>query len=135
MKDFLRNSLLNSFSLFTVSSFYPGLVVPDNLKTLVWAGIVFTLINYLIKPIIKLFLLPLNLITLGIFRWIANVLVLMILVRIVNTINITSFTSPPISQAGFTIPTLDISQFFSYILVSFLLSLVFNIFNQIVAED
>ena len=135
MRDFLRNSLLNSFSLFTVSSFYPGLIIPDNLKTLVWAGIVFTLINYLIKPIVKLFLLPINLITLGVFRWVANVLVLMILVRVIDTINITSLATPSFSQAGFTIPFLTVNHFFSYILVSFLLSLVFNIFNQIVVED
>jgi len=135
MRDFLRNSLLNSFSLFTVSSFYPALIIPDNLKTLVWAGIVFTLINYLIKPIVKLLLLPINLITLGVFRWVGNVLVLMILVRVIDTINITSLATSSFSQAGFTIPPLNINQFFSYILVSFLLSLVFNIFNQIVIED
>jgi len=131
MKYFLKNSLLNSFSLFAVASFYPGLIVPDNLKALVWAGVIFTLINFLIKPIVKLFLLPINLVTLGLFRWVANVLVLMILTNIIDTIAIISFISQPIYQAGFTIPSLNINQFFSYILASFFLSLIFNFFDQI----
>jgi len=135
MKNFIGNSLLNSFSLFTVASFYLGLIIPNNLKQLVWAGIVFTLINYLIKPIVKLFLLPINLVTLGLFRWVANVLVLLILTRAIDTISVVSFTSPPISQAGFTVPSLHISLIFSYILASLLLSLVFNLLDQILTQD
>jgi putative membrane protein len=135
MKSFIRNSLLNSFSLFMVAAFYLGLTIPDNLKQLVWAGIVFTLINYLIKPIVKLFLLPINLVTLGLFRWVANVLVLLILTRLVDTISVTGFTSPPISQAGFAVPSLQISLILSYILASLLLSLVFNLLDQILTED
>ncbi|MCG2691802.1 phage holin family protein, partial [Microgenomates group bacterium] len=69
MKDFLRQSLINSFSLYIVASIFPGLTVPQQLLNLIWAGIIFTLINRLVKPVIKLFLLPINLITLGLFGW------------------------------------------------------------------
>jgi putative membrane protein len=135
MKDFLRNSLLNSFSLFAVAAFYPGLIIPQQLTQLVWGGIVFTLINYLVKPVVKLFLLPINLVTLGFFRWVANVLILLILTRLMPAISVINFTSPPISQAGFAVPSLNISLFISYILASFLLSLTFNLLDTLLTND
>ncbi|MBU1084996.1 MAG: phage holin family protein [Candidatus Beckwithbacteria bacterium] len=135
MKKFIRLILLNTFSLFITSSFFVGLLVPNNLVDLISAGTIFTLINYLVKPIIKLFLLPINLITLGLFRWIANVLVLIVLTNIVSTVSIVSFTFPSISQGGFTTPEFYINKTVSYILTSFLLSLIFNLISTILKKD
>jgi putative membrane protein len=135
MRDLIRNSLLNSFSLFAVAAFYPGLIVPQQLQQLLWAGVIFSLINALVKPIVKLFLLPINLITLGLFRWLANVLILLVLTRIIDTISVISFISPPISQAGFAIPSLNINLAVSYILASFLLSFVFNLLDNLLTQD
>lgn len=135
MKKFIRLSLLNTFSLFITSAFFAGLLVPNDLLSLVSAGAIFTLINYLVKPIIKLFLLPINLITLGLFRWIANVFVLVVLTKIVSTVSITAFTFPSISQSVFTTPDFYINKTVSYILASFLLSLTFNLIAAILKKD
>ncbi|MEA3355639.1 MAG: phage holin family protein [Patescibacteria group bacterium] len=135
MKKFIRLSLLNTFSLFITSSFFVGLLAPDDLLNLITAGAIFTLINYLVKPIIKLFLLPINLLTLGLFRWIANVLVLVILTKIVSTISIIPFTFPSISQSGFVTPSFYINKTVSYILASFLLSFIFNLIVAILKKD
>ena len=135
MKKFIRLSLLNSFSLFITSAFFKGLLVPNDLLSLITAGVTFTLINYLVKPIIKLFLLPINLITLGLFRWIANVFVLVILTKVVSTVSITTFTFSSISQNGFTTPDFYINKTISYILASFLLSLTFNLISIILKKD
>lgn len=135
MKKFLKNSLLNSFSLYFVSAINPGLIIPQNIYSLIWAGIIFTLINFFVKPIIKLFLLPINLLSLGLFSWIANVLILLILTQINPAVKIVSFTTQAYSQSGFLIPALSVNLFFSYILTSFLLSLVFNLFANILAVE
>ena len=126
MKDFLRQSLINSFSLFLVSSIFPGLTVPRMVFNLIWAGIIFTLINRLVKPIIKLFLLPINLMTLGFFGWLANVLVLLIAVRLVDSLTVAGFVSQPFSYSGFSVPGLTFSPFAALIITSFLLSLTFR---------
>lgn len=131
MKKYLKASLLNSISLYIVSTFISGLVVPQKLLGLFWTGVVFTLINRLIKPIIKLFLLPINLLTLGLFRWIANVLVLFILVKIMPGLKITQFTISAFNQSGFAIPSFHLSKLLSLVLISFLLSIVYNLINQI----
>jgi putative membrane protein len=135
MKKYLRLSLLNTISLFVVSTIFPGLVTPSNLLELLYSGVIFTIINIFVKPIIKLFLLPINLITLGLFRWLSNVLVLFILTNLINNLEIISFTSSTINQAGFTIPSLNFNYLASLILASFLLSLMFNIANKVLTSS
>lgn len=135
MKKFLKNSLLNCFSLYFVASINPGLIIPQNIYPLIWAGIIFTLINFFVKPIIKLFLLPINLLSLGLFSWIANVLILLVLTQINPVVKIVAFTTAAYSQSGFLIPALSVNLLFSYILTSLLLSLVFNLFANILAAE
>ncbi len=135
MEKYIRLSLLNTFSLFIASSFFPGLITPTNLLDLLYAGVIFTIINRFVKPIIKLFLLPINLITLGLFRWLANVLVLLVLAQIITTVKIVGFVSPPINQAGFAIPSLNFNMPTSLIIASFLLSLIFNLLNKVLTKS
>jgi len=135
MKDFLRQSLINSFSLYLVSSIFPGLTVPRMVFSLIWAGIIFTLINRLVKPIIKLFLLPINLMTLGLFGWLANVLVLLIATRLIDTLTVAGFTSLAFSYSGFSVPPITFSPLIALIITSFLLSLTFNLLDRLLVED
>ena len=135
MKDFLRQSLINSFSLYLVSSIFPGLTVPPLVFNLIWAGIIFTLVNRLVKPIIKLILLPINLITLGLFGWLANVLVLLIATRLVDSLTFTGFVSSAFTYSGFSVPSLTFSPFVVLIIASFLLSLTFNLLDRLLIEE
>lgn len=135
MSKYIRLSLLNTFSLYLVSAFFSGLVTPDTVLDLLYAGVIFTIINRLVKPIIKLFLLPINLVTLGLFRWLANVLVLVIVTQIIDTVKVVGFISPAINQAGFAIPSMNLNFPTSLILASFLLSLVFNILNKLLTKE
>ncbi|HBU21828.1 TPA: hypothetical protein DEB02_02700, partial [Candidatus Beckwithbacteria bacterium] len=104
MRRFLRLALLNSISLFVVSAFYPGLIVTPLLTGIVYAGAVFTLINYLVKPIVKLLLLPINLVTLGLFRWLSNVLILLTLTRLLSTVSVVPAVIPSLAYQGFVVP-------------------------------
>ena len=135
MKHFIRQSLLTAFSLFIVSKFYSGLNIPQNLLNLLWAGLIISLLNQLVKPIIKLLLLPINLLTLGLFSWLANVIVLLIAVKIIPDLIITSFTFESVSYSGFLIPNIYLNFFFSLILSSFFLSLIFNLLNNFLVEE
>lgn len=45
-------------------------------RTLLFAGVVLGLINFFIKPIIKLITLPLNIITLGLFSLVINIAII-----------------------------------------------------------
>ena len=127
--------ILNSVSLWLVAGIFPGLVLSGKISDIFWAGTIFTLINLVIKPIIKIFLLPINLITLGFFRWLANVIILLILTKILSYVSVTAFVSEAISKNGFVIPQVNIGFTPSLIITSFLLSFVFNVFQSLLIED
>ncbi|HKZ35305.1 MAG TPA: phage holin family protein [Patescibacteria group bacterium] len=135
MTKFIRQSLLNSFTLYLAGLVYPGIIVPQALVDLLLAGLIFTLVNRLIKPVIKLFLLPLNLITLGLFSWIVNVIVLFIMTKLVSSLSVTGFTLAATSLSGFATPALIISLPVSYILASIFLSLIFALLNRFMVKE
>ena len=135
MLDWLRQSLLNSFSLYLVAAVYPGLIIPKNLWQLLWVGVAFTLLNFLAKPLIKLALLPLNLLTLGLLSWLAQVLVLVIAVRLLPTLQVVAAAIPAWQRSGFSIPALNISLWLSFIIASISLSLVYKLLDGVLCRD
>jgi len=135
MKDFIRRSLISSFALFLISSFYPGLTVPGSLTGLLWAGILISLINQLVKPVIKLLLLPFNLLTFGLLAWLANVLVIYLAVRIVPGLTVSGFTLPGLDYAGFIIPEIHLNLFLSLIITAFLYNLIYNFLDYALVAD
>ena len=58
--------------LWLATLFVPGVEFLGSWKTLVLAGIILGLINFFIKPILKLITLPLRIVTLGLFTFIIN---------------------------------------------------------------
>ena len=123
MKKLLRTIFVNAVSLAFVAYFFPGFNFDSNFLILFFAAFVFTAINSYIKPIIKLFFLPVNLLTLGMFRWIAGVVCLFLLTVIVSEFNIRSFYFEGFNFEGFIVPAFQFSIIFSLILSSFFISL------------
>ncbi len=124
MKTILRAIFLNLITLYIVALFFPGLTITNQLTTYLWAALVWTLLNKIVKPIIKLLLLPINLITLGLFSWVVNVITLFLLKYLIKGVSIQAFTFAGFIYQGFVIPQMHISLLFVYILTSLVLSLV-----------
>lgn len=82
-----------------------------NWTTLILAGIVLTLLQKIVKPILKLLFLPINVVTLGFFSLVINVLILWLATYLVP-----GFHIDEIILAG-----VHLNGFFSLLLVSFLL--------------
>ena len=135
MTKFIRQSLLNSFTLYLVGLVYPGILVPQALIDLLLAGLIFSLVNRLVKPVIKLFLLPLNLVTLGLFSWIVNVIVLFIMTKLVSGLSVTGFTLAATNYSGFAAPALSVNPIVSYILASVLISLIYALLNKFMVRE
>lgn len=72
----MRNLFLKITSgilgLWIASQFISGVEFTGNWKTLLIAGLILGLINFFIKPILKLITLPLRILTLGLFSVIIN---------------------------------------------------------------
>lgn len=67
--------VLNALALILTAKIVPGILVSD-FTTAILAAIVLGLINTFIKPILLLITAPINLLTLGLFTFVINALVL-----------------------------------------------------------
>lgn len=124
MKSLLRSFIINLAALQMAVILLPGMTNTGGFKTLAWAVLVLAIMNLLVRPIISLLLLPINLLTLGAFRWLINVAVLFLLTLIVAELKITEFAFPGLSFKGFVIPSMQISNFLSLVLASATISLI-----------
>lgn len=123
MKKILRHFIIDTFCLYLVTKVATGINLGNGFNTLILAGMAITVVSLVAKPIINLLLLPINLITFGLFRWVASSFVLYITSLIVPAFKIMYFHFAGISSKWFDIPTLNFKGVMAYICFSFLLSL------------
>ena len=124
MKVVLRYFLINLASLWLTTVLIPGLSVTGGFKSLLIGAVVFALINILLVPVLKVILLPLNLLTLGLFAWITNVIALYALTTIISQFKLMPFAFEGFDFYGFTIPAIYLSTLWVAIIASLLIGLI-----------
>lgn len=124
VKTILRHFLINLVALFIATRFIPGLTYSGGVKSLLIGAAVFMVINIILVPLLKILLLPLNLLTLGVFAWVANVLALYALTSIVSDFQLVSFYFPGYAAGGFQIPEGELSPFWVAVLASLLIGII-----------
>jgi putative membrane protein len=116
MKKILRDIAAFGISLYFTSIALKGLVVSGGVEAFLIGGTTLTIGEYILKPILSIIVLPFNLLTLGAFSYLINIIILLIITRYYTAIKITEFDFP-----GFTIFSLKIPSFHSQIVLSYLL--------------
>lgn len=129
MKTLLRYYLINLGALWVTSQIVPGFILDGGITTLLKAAVVFTAINLILVPVLKILLLPLNLLTLGLFAWVVNVLALYVLVRLVPSLHLTPFYFSGYQLGGFIIPSSDLSAFWTAIFSALVIGIVTHFFH------
>lgn len=124
MKSLLRSFLINLVAIFLTSEFIPGLSIEGGINTYIYSALIFMVINILIVPLLKIMFLPLNLLTLGIFSWVVNVLALYILTTIVPNLRLMPYSFSGFSLGGVIIPSFGLSVLYVAILCSFMIGFV-----------
>lgn len=102
MLNTLIRWVIYAFLIVLVSWIVPGIEV-DNFVSAMFVCVIMALINTFIKPILQVITLPVNILTLGLFSFIINALMLML--------------------AGLVAPGFEVEGFMSALLGSLLLSL------------
>jgi len=77
MKLVLR-ILINAAALWVTAQILPNIDLTASVWEILIVAIIFGLVNALIRPIVKLFALPITIITLGLFTLVINMLMLLI---------------------------------------------------------
>lgn len=124
MKKIIRAFAVYSLILWFLATYVGGVEFGNDPKILFSGAFALTLAELFLKPIINLLLLPFNLVTLGVFRWVSNGLMLYITTLVVPGFSITPFTYPGFSSNLFIIPEMHLGLMGAYILLSLLLSIV-----------
>lgn len=124
MKKLLRYFIINLVSLWIATKVITGLSYSGGFKSLILGGAAFMLINFFLVPILKILFLPLNLLTLGLFAWITNVLALYALTTAVSDFKLSSFSFAGANFNGFIIPAYELSPFLVAITASFLIGAI-----------
>lgn len=70
---------INALALYIAGRYIPGFSVPVDLKDLVFVGLILTVLNVILKPILDAFFMPLNWLTLGFASFVVSGLMVAIL--------------------------------------------------------
>ncbi len=124
IKKYLRFFLINLFALWLVAFLFTGVSFTGGWQTLALAALVLALLGTLIKPLIKVLFLPINLLTLGTFRWLINVITLWLATIIVPQFKIAGFLFEGFSYKGFIMPSFYMATFWAFVLASLVISIV-----------
>jgi putative membrane protein len=120
MVKFILRVVANSFSFWVAALVLDGVNLEGNFIQILLLGVVFGLVNALIKPFLKLISTPLIVLTLGLFTLIINTLLLLF------TEWLMSLLSDP--------PVLQIDGFLNALLASVIISLISWLLSLLIGD-
>ncbi len=134
MKSLIRNTTVNSWALYFISLTLAGVIIKGGLPTYLLGGLVLSIMNVTIRPILSVFSLPLNMVTLGFFSFFSNAIILYLLTILVPSIKIVAFTFKGFTLAGFVVPNIYFNGLIAYVAAAFVLSLFYSYFEWLVSK-
>lgn len=127
MRRILKHYVADTAALYIASQLATGMVFEKGYETLLLAGVALTIGTILAKPVINLLLLPINLITFGLFKWVSSAIALYIVTLVIQGFRIENFFFAGVSTKLIDIPSFGFSGIMAYITFSFLLSFITSI--------
>ncbi len=87
---FVLRLIVNALAVYLTSILLNGVVINDFI-TAILVSIVLGIVNTLIKPLLLIFTLPFNILTLGLFTWVINALMVLLAQNLVSGFHVSSF--------------------------------------------
>lgn len=95
--------LVNAAALWVAARIVEGISLTDDIVTILFIALVFGLINTFIRPILKLISLPVVILTLGLFTFVINAVMLAITAGIMEGLSIDGFVPALLGAVVITI--------------------------------
>lgn len=128
IRIFLRSIAINLAGVYIASQILSGVIVYiGGYQTLFLAAVIISFANLLVKPIINILLLPLHLVTLGLFRWVANLVVLYLVTWLIPNLRIQAFDFSGLNLSYLIIPAIHFSAFGAFIVATLTLTVTFHL--------
>ncbi len=107
---FIVELLIKAFILLVTTRLVPGFTI-DSWTTALIVALVLALLNTFIKPILVLLTLPATILSLGLFLFIINAILLMIAASFVNGFTVDSFMTALVASVVITLLSLILNAF------------------------
>lgn len=134
MKTLLKVYITNTLSLYLASIAFRGITLTKGYESLFLAGLGLSLLSLLVKPLINILLLPLNLITFGLFRWVSSAIALYLVTLVVPGFKILGFSFSGLSSKWMDIPSINFSGILAIIAFSLVISLISSILHWLISR-
>jgi len=90
--NFILNLLLTAIAVFVLASILPGVEIA-NYVTAVWVAFEIAVLNMFVRPLLIFFTLPATIVTLGLFLFVINALIILLAANLVGGFLESSFFS------------------------------------------
>jgi putative membrane protein len=127
MHRLLKHFLIDTVSLYLISQVVSGIVFENGLYTLLLTGLILMLTTMIVKPVINVLLLPLNLVTFGIFKWVAYAISFYLVTLLVPGFKLLDFAYRGYSSNLFSIPAISLTGTLSFLMFALLVSFVSSV--------
>lgn len=134
MKRLIASIIFHIFAIFLVSQTFSGIKITGGLQFIALAGLALSVLNFILRPIIKLIAFPLQILTFGLFSIFINAGMLYLLTRLLPQIRIVPFILQSISFKTFHTGTYSLNLVESFIFIAFVISCVVTILSWVTRE-
>lgn len=134
MKNILKSFLINAVALYVLTMIVPAFKISGGLNSFLTAGVTLTVLNILVKPILNLLLLPINLLTLGFFRWASSVLIIWMLAKLTPGLSISNYSFTGFNYQGIVLPAVQFNVLWTLAIGSFMMSIITTLLDWVVNE-
>lgn len=124
MRNILKHFIIDTVSLYLISLAVSGIIFEKGFQTLLLAGVALTITTMFVRPILNILLLPINLITFGLFKWVTSAIVLYLVTVIVPGFRLTEFAFNGFHSVWVVLPAIIIPNPLAFLAFTFLISFV-----------
>lgn len=117
---FIKGLLVSVLTIAVLAWFFPNISYNSS-WTLILAGLVLTLLDKLVRPVLKILFLPINIVTLGFFSLVINVFILYLV----------TYFAPGFIISNVTIFGVHLGHFWSLLFASSLIGFLQGLFAMI----
>lgn len=132
MKRIIRMLIFSALAIYLTSLYNKGFILNNDPKQLLLATLVVSVLFYIINPLAKIILLPINFLTLGLVSLVLYIFLFHFLLNYFSVISIKAWVFPGISVNGFSISKFPISYWFNIGLSAFSVSTIINFLEKLI---
>lgn len=133
MKYIVRQYFIYAGAAHILTLMVPAFTIAGNWKDFLYAVLLLTVLFFLVKPLANILFFPLHLITLNLSAWLLNIALVLVWALVSSAVEISPWNFPGISIASVSISPVQLSYWPSAMSISFLLVLIINISQWLLA--